>query len=222
VSYAFENEYFLLLPDDLYDYPLIYEDCHRLICNYEQYQDCDKVPDCPAYSKKKIKIENPHPFIMDFFTLITKKPVVFSDIYLPLSLSNTDFAISPKLHSVLANLNIEGIQFIPVTLMEDNQAKYTDFFYVHIFNYLDVLSVKKTVYQKVNGRKISNNISQIKFDDKKMSKIPLEKRLIFKLPSDRYYFLIHSSIAEKIISLNPIGISLLKVSNVLDTSFSIA
>jgi hypothetical protein len=190
----FEDEYFLLYPADVKIYPMIYEDCHRLKCSYDQYHDCDKVPDCPAYSKKKIKIENPHPFVMDFFTLITKKPVVFYDIYLTLSLSKGGFAVSPKLHSVLASLNIEGLQFIPVTLMEDNKVKYSDFWYVNVYNYLPVLSARNSVFEKVNGRKISNNILQIKFDDKKMSKIPLEKRLIFKLPMERNYFLIHKSV----------------------------
>ena len=215
-----ENEYYLLLPTDLHTYPLIYEDCHRFTCNYEQYKDCDKVPDCPAYYKKKNKLENPRPFIMDFFSP-SKNPVIFADIYLPFSLSGSSFVVSPKFHNLLNPLNIEGIQFIPVTLMENNRPKFTDFFYVHIYNYLHVLSSKNTVYQKINGRKITNNILQIKFNSQKMNKIPLSNRLIFKLPSDRYYFLIHSSIAEKIISLNPIGISLLKISNVLNTSFSI-
>jgi len=194
----FENEYYLLLPTDLYTYPLIYEDCHRLTCDYEQYKDCDKVPDCPAYYMKKTKIENPRPFVMDFFKLITKKPVIYADIYMTLSLSKSNFAVSPKLHDVLASLNIEGLQFIPVTLMEDNQVKYTDFFYVNIFNYLDVLSVKNSVYERVNGRKISNNILQIRFNSKKMSNIPLEKRLVFKLPMERNYFLIHETVVEKI------------------------
>jgi len=189
-----ENEYYLLLPTDLHTYPLIYEDCHRFTCNYEQYKDCDKVPDCPAISKKKVKIENPQPFVMDFFTLITKKPVIYADIYLTLSLSKSNFAVSPKLHNVLASLNIEGIQFIPVKLMEDNKVKYTDFWYVNIYNYLSVLSARNSVFEKVNGRKISNNILQIKFDNKKMGEIPLEKRLIFKLPMERNYFLIHESV----------------------------
>jgi hypothetical protein len=192
----FEDEYFLLYPADVKIYPMIYEDCHRLTCSYDKYKDCDKTPDCPAIFKKKVKIDNPKPFIMDF-SPDNEKPVVYADFYIPFSLSNSSFVVSPKIYNILNSLNIEGVQFIPVTLMENNKPKYTDFWYVHVFNYLDVLS-KKSVYQIVNGVKISNNIVQIKFSTKKMSKIPLEKRLIFKLLKDRDYFLFHESVVEKL------------------------
>jgi hypothetical protein len=206
-----EKEYYLLSPSDIENYPFIYEDCSRLSCSYEQYQKCEKVPDCPAYYMKKTKIENPRPFVMDFFTVFTKKEAVYADCYMPLSLAQSSFVVSPKLYSILNNIKIEGIQYIPVTLLEDNQPKYTDFIYAHTYNYLSVLSVKKSRFQEHNGIEISNNLLEIKFNNKILSKIPLVNRLIFRFPLMRTYFIFHQSIVEKILPINPIGVQFIQL-----------
>ena len=79
LSSSFEDEYYLLYPSDIKNYPLIFEDCHRYTCSYDQYRECEKVPDCPALYMKKEKIENPQPFVLDFFTVLTKKSVGYAD-----------------------------------------------------------------------------------------------------------------------------------------------
>jgi len=138
----------------------------------------------------------------------------YADCYMAMSLSGSSFVVSPKLYPILYSLNIEGIQFIPVTLMEDNEVKYTGFIYIHTYNFLPVLSVKKSRYQEHNGIKNRNNLLEIKFNNKKLCKINLENRLIFRLPLDRGYFIFHVSVAEKIMSVNPIGIQLIKISDI--------
>jgi hypothetical protein len=209
----FEKEYYLLYPSDIATFPLIYEDCKKLVCSIDSYGKCEKFPACPAYYKKTKKIENPAPFVMDFFTTVSKKEAVYADCYLPLSLSQSSFAVSPKLHDILLPLNIAGIQLIPVYLLEDGTAKYTDFWYVHTYNFLPVLSVKKSRYQEVNNRAIKTNLLEIKFNSRQMNKITLENRLIFRLPLARNYFLFHSSVAEELLSADPIGIQFIKVSD---------
>jgi hypothetical protein len=61
---------------------------------------------CFAYFKKKIEIAPPQPFILDFFTPFTKKPVIYADCYMGFSLSNSSFIVSPKLYKVLYDMNI--------------------------------------------------------------------------------------------------------------------
>ena len=215
---SLENEYHLLYPYDIETFPLIYEDCNRLTCSIDKYKKCELVPDCPAYYPKKEKVENPHPVILDFFTTISKRAVIYADCYMALSLSNSSFVVSPKLFNVLQNINIEGIQFVPAALLENNEEKYTDFWYIHTYNFLPVLSVKNSRYQMSNGRKISNNILEIKFNTK-LDKINLKNRLIFRFPLSRSYFIFHSSVVEKLFSVNPVGLRFIKVSeyNLPDT-----
>jgi hypothetical protein len=210
---TFEEEYYLLYPSDISVYPLIFEDCKRYTCSYEQYKECGEVPDCPAYSIKKDKIENPQPFILDFFTSISKNEVVYADFYLALSISETSFAVSPKFYDILLKMNIYGVQFIPVSLVEYDELPSAEYWYVHIYNFLPVLSVKNSIYQTVKGKKINNNILKIRFNNKTLGKIPLENRLIFRFPLKRSYFLFHESAAEKIAAAAPIGIQFIKISD---------
>jgi hypothetical protein len=207
----YEDEYFLLYPSDINTYPLIYEDCHRLTCSRGNYKNCKIVPECPAYHNKKAKVENPESLIMDFFTTFTKKPVVYADCYMDFSLSMTSFVVSPKVYAVLHGMEVYGVQFIPVTLMEDDKVKYTDFWYVHNYNFLSVLSPKDCRYQVINGMVNRNNLLEIKLNNKKLGKISLENRLIFRFPLLRSYFIFHYSVVEKIIAVNPVGFQFIQL-----------
>jgi hypothetical protein len=46
-----------------------------------------------------------------------------------------------------------------------------------------------------------------------MKTIPIENRLIFRFPLNRNYFFFHTSVAEKIMSTNPVGFQFIKVSD---------
>jgi len=211
----FEDEYYLLSPSSIEDFPLVYEDCRKLpLCPVEPKIDCDKNPDCPAYTNKLVKIENPLPIFVDFYTYLTKKEAVYADCYINFSLSRFSFVVSPKLYNILNNMNIEGIQFIPVVLLDNSFVKYYDFWYVHIYNIQPVLSVKRSRYQEINGIILTNNLLQIKFNTRKMKSIALENRLIFRFPLDRSYFMFHISVVEKIMSVNPIGFHFIKISDI--------
>ena len=212
LSGSFEDEYYLLYPSDIENYPLIFEDCKRYTCSYDQYQDCKKVPDCPAWYMKKEKVENPKSFSMDFATTFTKKDVIYADCYMALSLSKSSFVVSPKLYAVLSGLSIEGIQFVPVSLLEDGEVKFADFWYVHVYNILPVLSVKNSRYQLFHGKSIQNNLLQIKFVTKKLGAFNLQSRLIFKFPLSRSYFIFHVSVVEKILSVRPVGFQFIQIS----------
>jgi hypothetical protein len=210
----FEDEYYLLYPYDIENYPLIYEDCHRVTCSRANYKKCEKVPDCPAYYRKTEKIENPQPFILDFYTVFTKKPVIYADCYMALSLIRSSFVVSPKLYGILRDMDIYGIQFIPVTLLEDNVVKYADFIYAHTYNFLPVLSVKDSRFQTYHGMVSRNNLLKIRFNNKKLGKIILGNRLIFRFPLERSYFIFHVSLVEKIMSVKPIGFRFIKISDI--------
>ena len=209
---TFEEEYYLLYPSDISEYPLIYEDCNRTECPYKENPMCEDREDCPTYFAQKSKINNPAPLVMDFFTDITKKEAVYADCYFPFTLSGGSFAVSDKLYNILSGLGLEGIQFFPVTLLENNEEKYSGFRYVHIYNILPVLDEKNSKYQQIGTTKNSNNLLEIKFKTNTLKNIPLEKRLVFKFPLKRSYFIFHNSVTGKIMSVNPSGLQFVKIS----------
>jgi hypothetical protein len=175
----FEEDYYLLTSSDVKKYPFIYEDCDRVHCQQPKGKECDRTKNCRSYFFQENKIDNPERRIMDFFTAISKKAVTYADIYMALMPSGGTFVISNNLYNILSVMDIQGIQFIPVTLVENDVVKYTDFWYVHIYNFLS---------------------------EDEINKIDLEKRLVFKLKGKNGYFLFHKSIMEKIIVVNPVGV----------------
>ena len=212
---VFENEYYLLKPTSIENFPLVVEECKRHpFCPVQGNFYCDTDSACPALTNKLVKIDDPQPIFLDFFTALTKKEVIYADCYVNLSLFRFSFVVSPKLYNILNNMNIEGIQLIPVILFEHSFVKYVDFWYVHIYNILPVLSFENSRYQEINGLILHNNLLQIKFNTKKMKAIPLENRLIFRFPLDRSYFMFHVSVVDKIMSVNPIGFQFIKISNI--------
>lgn len=212
---VFEEEYYLLKPTSIEDYPLVVEECKRHpFCHVKGHFYCDTEPDCPALTNKLVKINDPLPIFLDFFTDLTKKEVIYADCYVNFSLFRFSFVISPKLYNIFNSLNIVGIQLIPVILFEDSYVKYVDFWYVHIYNILPVLSFKNSRFQVIDDLMLDNNLLQIKFNSKKMKTIPLKNRLIFRFPLDRSYFIFHVSIVEKILSVNPIGFKFVKISDI--------
>jgi hypothetical protein len=208
----FEDDYYLVLSSDVQKYPLIYEDCDRLSCPQPKGTECEKIPDCPAYFYQESEVENPERRIMDFINVVGQKEILYADVYMALQPSDGTFVISNKLYTILAGMDIHGVQFVPVTLMENNVEKYTDFWYVHIYNLLAVLDSRKSSFQITNGVKICNNLLKIKFDEEKMMKIDLSNRLVFKLLGKKGYFILHKSIVEEILPSNPIGVKFIKIS----------
>jgi hypothetical protein len=209
----FEDDYYLVLSSDVQKYPLIYEDCDRLSCPQQKSTECEKIPDCPAYFYyQEGEVENPERHILDFIPAVGQKEIIYADVYMALQPADGTFVISNNLHTILSGMDIHGVQFFPVTLMENNTEKYTDFWYVHIYNLLAVLDSRKSTFQILNGVKKCNNLLKIKLDAEKMMKIDLSDRLVFKLLGKKGYFLFHKSIVEKILTTNPIGVQFIKIS----------
>jgi hypothetical protein len=211
----FEKDYYLILSADIKTYPLIYEDCDRLTCSYinRKGESCARAKDCPAFIRQKKKVNNPQKIIMDFETCISQKPVIYADYYMPMPYSLETFAVSQKLYTVLSSMEISGIQLIPVSLMENNVIKYDNFWYVHIYNNLNVLDKEKSRFFTIGNVEASRKILEIKFLTEKLNKIHLEKRLIFRLNYTPGYIIIHKSIVQKLTALNPIGVQFIKISD---------
>jgi hypothetical protein len=126
--------------------------------------------------------------------------------------SNGGFGvISKKLYQILNPLNIKGIQLIPSTISNPrSQETYSDYFFLHIYNYLECLDKEKSVYTK-DVLDMIMMIKKMVLDVKVLSKISLEERLILRLGELYTFSLFHQTVVEKIIVTNPTGIRFVKV-----------
>jgi hypothetical protein len=122
--------------------------------------------------------------------------------------------VSQKIYNVLNPLNIEGIQLMPSTIYDPKNKKiYDNCYFLHIYNYIECLDRDKSEYDYDEELNTFHSIDKLLLDASVLSKIPLEKRLIFRLSEFYVEQLFHKSIVEKIMAANPEGIRFVKLTD---------
>jgi hypothetical protein len=190
----FEREYYLIDNEDWKKYP----DVHEIkMGNNISYQFLNK------------KIEDSNRLFLKFSDSF-KGDAIIGDYYnvghFPL--------FSEKIHYVLEKLNINGTQFIPATLIDKKGNEYNNFWYMHIFNYYDVLDMENSKFDRFGDvRLVMDWVRMMRFKNELLSEIKLENRLIFKiLKYLRRETIFHKSIVDIILNTIPIGVKFNKIS----------
>jgi hypothetical protein len=120
--------------------------------------------------------------------------------------------ISKKIYDVLAPMNIYGVQFIPAVVRNNKTNElYENYFCVYIYNKITCLDMEHSKYtiSPLDGK--VTDIRNFSLDNKKLSEIPLEKRLVFLLKEDIAKRIYHKSVVDAILSINPEGIQFGKI-----------
>ncbi|GHU05796.1 hypothetical protein FACS1894158_09870 [Betaproteobacteria bacterium] len=119
--------------------------------------------------------------------------------------------LSKKIYETLSPMKIKGIQLIPATIFDPkNKNTYNDYYFLHIHNYLNCLDMNKAVC-RISTVGTVRNIEKMVLDEKVLSKIPLEERLVFRLGELFTEQLFHKSIVDAIMAVNPQGLRFVKV-----------
>ena len=153
---------------------------------------------CPNYISKRFLIENPELMIYRFREPIPRK-IVMAD-YLPFE----GAVISKKIFDVLEYLAIEGLQLLPSKIIGANDQEFVDYWTLHFYNRIEC--VDRNLSDCVFNFSYLGKVKKIVLNKDILSKIPLHKRLVFKLKEDSAYKLFHVSIVEKIMAVNPTGV----------------
>ena len=149
------------------------------------------------YSKNIIKTPHPMEFVVKSSGNRKYKVVDFHRS--PYSV------VSKKVYDVLCQINIDNIQYIPATIIGKKEEHYENYYYIHICNYLSVMDMEKSVY-KWNKITKTAEIEKLYLDKIILERIPLEKRLIFKLKENEVFEIFHKSIVDKVMETNPEGL----------------
>lgn len=113
--------------------------------------------------------------------------------------------ISRKIYDGLRGIKTEGVQFIPAVIVGKKSERYEDYFYLQVYNFLSTMDTEKSVYKWDKFIKVAN-IEKLYIDKTALEKIPLEKRLIFRLKENDGEYIFHKSIVEAIIKTEPTGV----------------
>ncbi len=122
--------------------------------------------------------------------------------------------VSQLIYDILAPLNIYGIQLIPAKVKnpKDPFSEYHDYWFVHIWNQISCLDKEKSELDISKSGLSIFGIDKLVLDEKTLGFFELRKRLIFELAEKTSVILIHQSIKEAIMSVNPKGIRFFKAS----------
>jgi hypothetical protein len=126
--------------------------------------------------------------------------------------------VSEKVYEVLFPMKIKGIQLIPVTIYNyDNKKPYGDkFYYLHVYNRLECFDKNNSIYYYDHEYGFYD-IKKIRLNEDKLSKVPLDERLIFKTLEDVLLKnLFHKSIVDKIMAADPRGIQFINIKDYKD------
>lgn len=120
---------------------------------------------------------------------------------------------SKKIYDVLQPMNIYGLQLLPATIRGKKDERYDDYWVAYIYNRIACLDMENSEYSVYGDDGKVNFITRFFIDNKKLAEIPLEKRLVFLLEEDMPKRIYHKSVANGIMSVNPIGVRFIPIEN---------
>ncbi|GHV57924.1 hypothetical protein FACS1894182_08150 [Bacteroidia bacterium] len=161
--------------------------------------------DCPPYSWEESRIENPQPMYYCLGKPVPRKPKMV-DYH-----SSPDSVISKKIFDVLDNLNVKGIQLIPAVIRGKNDEIYENYWYIHIINHYSVIDKENSEYDWDSFLGKIWALDKLVLDEEKLKPIPLDERLIFRMPEYTAETLVHKSVVDAIMATNPEGVAFYNV-----------
>jgi hypothetical protein len=102
-------------------------------------------------------------------------------------------------------MNIKGIQLIPAIITGKNDEIYENYWYIHIINHYSVIDKEKSECKWNTLGKIWV-LNKLVLDEEKLKSIPLNERLVFRMPEYRVESLFHKSVVDAVMATNPEGV----------------
>ena len=167
--------------------------------------------DTSSYLDIMKPVENPKILNFELGPPIPRKPVM-ADYH-----SSPDGIVSKKIYDVLASLEIEGIQLLPVSITGKDEEKYDDYWALHIYSTIKCVDMELSDCERSSFS--FDRITKLILDKKILSEIPLEERLAFRLGESKSIKMVHKSVMDKIMSVNPTGVRFINIEDWNDSSF---
>jgi hypothetical protein len=167
--------------------------------------------DCPLYLYEDNYIKNPELLLLTLRNPIPKKPVMSDYLSLPTPV------FSKKVYEKLSSLNLENVQLLSAKIRGKNDEVFEEYWALHAYNSIEC--VDKNLSNCEIGESNLSYVKNIVLDKKVLKDIPLEKRLVFRLKEDFAYLLLHESIVEAILSVNPTGTRFTDIEKWNESSF---
>ncbi len=129
------------------------------------------------------------------------KKVIMTDYH-----SLPESVVSPKISDVLKPMDIYGIQLLPAEIRNNKTNEiYPDYHLIFVYNRIRCLDMTHSNYATTLEGRVTA-ITNAFLDKEILSKIPLEKRLIFLLSEASSMEIYHKSVVDAVLAANPEGV----------------
>ena len=170
-----------------------------------------KIAGSPKYLYKEHPIENPEIINFKLGLPIPRKPVM-ADYH-----SSPDGIVSKKIYDILSPLEIDGLQLLPVSIAGKDGEQYDNYWALHMYREIECVDMELSDCERSSFS--FDRITKLILDKKILSEIPSEKRLIFRLKESNSIKMVHKSVMDNIMSVNPTGIRFTNIEDWNDSSF---
>lgn len=115
--------------------------------------------------------------------------------------------VSKRIFDVLKPMDIYGIQLVPAKVRnpKDPFDKPRDYWFMHVWNRIHCLDTDQSELDYSRRGNTIFGIEKLVLNEKTLAMFELRKRQVFELAENTSTLLIHQSIKDAIMSVNPIG-----------------
>lgn len=127
----------------------------------------------------------------------------------------TGLIISEQLKCIIEELDLDDIQFVPITIIDRAERKHENYYVLNVYKRIDCMDKEKSVY-KLNPfakpeENIIGKIDKVVLDNEVLKSIPLEERLIYTLGKEgkgnSSVTLFHKSVVDRILLSDCVGLN---------------
>jgi len=118
--------------------------------------------------------------------------------------------ISSALKQALNNIELKDVQFIPARIKTPGKV-YDNYYLLHMYNLIRCLDVENSDCDIDEDLNDVEDIRRFLLDEKRLSEIELNKRLLFVMWEYPSLYICHDCIKRKLESINPAGIRFIPI-----------
>jgi hypothetical protein len=139
---------------------------------------------------------------------VPKKPQMVDFHVLP------EPVVSKKIRDLLVPMNLLDVQLVPAQVTVD--ARVFDYWILHVRRCIEALDLARSKYEAGTRGEIMIP-EKIVLDDRKLEKVPLDERLLFRPKEYGTVWLFHQRLKDAIEAVNPVGLRFFHVRDWDDT-----
>ena len=185
-----------------FEYYLIYRE------NNENYPTLDY----KDISKKRLFFERKALSVIEKIEMCLGKPKPKKTELVDFHSVASVLAFGSRIYDILEPLKLHNVQFIPASVEVKKGKDIEGFWLIHNYNRLECMDLEKSDIDISPSSGKVRWIRKIVLSQEKLSQIPLEQRLFFRMKEDYPTHLIHKSLVDKIMEIEPKGLVFVPVS----------